>query len=695
MAVIRIRDDCGITHSEMKEHVNSELGLASVPARILTIEDLGLSEWPLTTSGKVKRFELRHIVQNYVVRNQPVSQISTIQRHSASEAKLKHVWSRLLGLPMEEVPLDTPTMYLADSIMALQFRSIMKRDFGLEVRLDLSDGMTIRSQASTINMREIDARPTVSPSVRDGPPTAGDMVHTFGEEDGLARTLQSAQSVLNSMNLDWNRDVEDVFPVPDPYHGMLSKISRKMRPNAWNLRLTMIVSDVDVQMLRHALGVSLSRWPLMRALHVDYDGTVPLYLVIRSGNSQFIDRCIEPGHVEVTTAEELKTLDLPTPNYASPPGPLFRAVTATIKNTRAVGVIVQMHHSIFDATSLKFWQDDFHDILYSEDKSRSNMQASFKPYADAYFLYRNSPLSSASIAFHANRVRGISKLLEGMWPKQRASLWFIGSDDGWVLPSEVAENVPSTRTPLNSDRTLGAIGINRTIFLPHIDRIKADHGIAASMVLKTACTLFNMGITGQQTIIFGNVQAGRAWPFLPEWISQDLPNPIDIPGPSFETFLDITTISEKSESVLSLMRRIDLDQSECSKWPHIPTSLLQHSLGEDEAAYTYCRIRQSFNWLHNWKGEDQVSETSRITVLQCERMFNMGVMWNCGMMGRDKLGMSAQYDDCQLSHEEMNKAVDYFLAIAEWIHRPENWGRSVADCLAHHDEHARGIILPR
>lgn len=532
MAVIRIRGDCAVTHWEMRELVKAELGLASVPARILTLQDLGLSQLPLTTSGKVKKIELRHIVQDHIIKSQPVSQVSTIQRYDATEAKLKHVWSRVLGLPMEEVPLDTPIMYLADSIIALQFQSIMKKDFGLHVRLDLSDKMTIRTQAPTIDTKKVDARHTVSLGGRTGAPTAEDMVHTFGEEDGLARTIQSAQPVLDPMDLDWHRDVEDVFPVPDSYQ----TFSRKTRPNAWNARLTMVASDIDVQILRRALETSLSRWPLMRALQVDYDASVQLYLIIRSENRQFIDRCIEPDHIEISTAEELKTLILPAPRYARPPGPLFRAFIATIRNTRVVGVIIHMNHSIFDATSLKAWQDDFHDILYSEHESRSNVQTSFKLYADTYYLYRNSPLGAASMAFHANRVRGISKLGEGMWPKQRASQWFIGSDDGWSLPSGGAENALSARTALNSDRTLGAIGINRIMSLPHINQIKADHGIAASMVLKTACTLFNMCITGQKTIVFSYIQASRAWPFLPDWISEELPNPIDIPGPTFEAF---------------------------------------------------------------------------------------------------------------------------------------------------------------
>ena len=671
----------------MNEFVRSEVGLASVPARIFTLHDLGLSRMPTTPSGKVKKDELRQVVQNHMIKNQPVPHVSTTQRNGVSESKLKSIWSRLLGLPIDEVPLDTPIVHLADSILALQFRSIVRKELGFDVRLGSSDEMTIRSQISYINMGGTCAPPTVSSSGRIGTPTAEDMVHTMGEDDGLQRTIQAAQSVLNAMSLNWDKDVQDVFPVQDHFR----PFSVKTRPNAWNLKLAMVASsEIDVPMLRHALERSFSRWPLMRALQMDYDKTTSLYLVMRPGNRQFTDRCIEPNSVEVTTAEDLRRLTLPTPSYARPPGPLVRAVIVTFKDTGAAGVMLQLHHSIFDATSLKAWQDDLHNILCGKDESHSIQQTLIKQYADAYYLYRNSHLGAASMAFHINRVRGISGLKEGLWPKQRAPQWFIGSEEGWSVSSQVAEGVPAIRTPLNPDRTLGAIGINRTISLPHINRIKTYHGIAASMVLKTACTLFNLYMTGQETILFGNIQASRAWPFLPEWITKDLSNPFDIPGPTFEAFPDITTMSDKSESVLNLMKRVDLDQSECSKWPHIPSSRMQASLGEDRAAYNECRTRQFFNWLHTWQGEDQGPERRKLHVLQSERMFNIGVLWNCGMINRTTLRMCALYDDCQMTHEEMNEATDCFLAMADWIHRPENWDRSVAECLAACSIHSTG-----
>lgn len=662
----------------MNKLIGSELGLASVPAGILTLQDLGLSALPLTNSGKVRKNVLKQIVQGHMDRNRSVSQISTEQRHGDFKANSKTIWSRLLGLPNEEVPMDTPIKNFADSIILLQFRSIMKKEFGLDVRPDSIDEMTIRSQASSISMAKNDIPHVVPSSRRDGPPTVEEMVHVLGEDNGLARTIHVAEPLLKAMDLDWNRDVEDVIPVPDQY----TRFTTNTRPNAWNLRFVMIASNTDVQRFRHALEVSFSRWPLLRALHIDHEGSVPLYMVIRSGARQFTDRCIEPTHETVSTAEELKNMVLPAPSYAYPPGPLFRSGIATIQDTGAVGVVIQIFHSAFDGTSLKAWEEDFHNILYNQKESPRDMESSFKRYADAYYLYRKSPLAAAAIAFHLNRARGISKLVGETWPKQRASRWLIGSDAGWKPPPEVVKGVPSTRTPLNPDRTLGAIGINRIILLPQIGRIKEHHNIPASMVLKTACALFNFYKTGQRTIMFNRVQASRAWPFVPDWVSKELPNPMDIQGPTFESFLDINTIPDDKESVLNLMKRADLDQRECQKWPHAPISLLQQELGEDKAVYNECRLRQSFNWLYIWRGGIQASQTTELELLHTEWMFDLGVSWNCGLVSADTLRMCALYDDCQVTNEEMIEATDCLLAIAVWIHQPQNWGRSVADCLA-------------
>lgn len=194
---------------------------------------------------------------------------------------------------------------------------------------------------------------------------------------------------MNATNLDGDKDVEDVFPVP----GNGSVCSRKRRPSAWNLRLAMATSDIDVKVLRHALGISLSSWPLMRALYANYDDTVPLYLVMSSENRQLMDRCID---IEVITVEELKTLVLTAPSYVRLLKPLSRAVTAIIEDTKTVSVIIQIHHSIFDATSMKAWQEDFHNILYGEYECRSIEQTSCKLYADTSLLYRNNPFGAAS-----------------------------------------------------------------------------------------------------------------------------------------------------------------------------------------------------------------------------------------------------------------------------------------------------------
>lgn len=653
-----------------------------MPAVILTLQDLGLSALPSTTSGKVKKSVLRQIVQDHLNKNLSAVQVSMAQRHVDSEADSKIVWSRLLGLPTEEIPLDTPIKYLGDSITLLQFRSIMKREFGHDIRLDSSDEMTIRSQASSITTAKNNIPPALPSSRRDGPPTVEEMVHVLGEDIGLARTIHAAEPVLKAMGLDWDRDVEDVFPVPDQYTRFRAV---SPRPNAWNLRCVMVASDVDVLRFRHALEVSLSRWPLLRALHIDYEGSLPLYYVIRSGIRQFIDRCIEPTDKIVSTAEELKNMGLPAPSYAYPPGPLFRSGIAKIQDTGAVGVVIQIFHSAFDGTMWKAWKDDFHNILYHPKESLRDIESYYKHYADAYYLYRNSPLAAASISFHVNRTRGISKLVGERWPKQRACRWHIGSDAGWKPLPQMAKGVPSTRTPLNPDRTLGAKGIIRTIPLPHIGRIKERHDIPASLVLKTACALFNLYKTGQRTIMFNRIQASRAWPFVPDWISKELPNPMDIAGPTFESFLDMTTIPNDTESVLSLMKRVNLDYLENQKWPHVPQLQVLQQLGEeDSAVFIESRVRQSFNWLHLWQGQDEASSQTRtgLRELEPEWSFDLGVSWNCGLINADTLRMRAMYDDCQLRHEEMIEATDCLLAIAEWIHRSENWERSVADCLA-------------
>ena len=71
MAFVHLRDESGITYSEMDEFCQVWMWsqvLASVPARTHTRRDLGLSDCQLTNIWKGEgKMELRRIVQDYIV----------------------------------------------------------------------------------------------------------------------------------------------------------------------------------------------------------------------------------------------------------------------------------------------------------------------------------------------------------------------------------------------------------------------------------------------------------------------------------------------------------------------------------------------------------------------------------------------------------------------------------------------------
>ena len=674
----------------MKKIILAEMGHSAVPTHIFTLKDLGLSTLPLTTSGKVKKGDLQGIVQMHMMKSQNLQTFSPPRQSPVTKKNACFVvWSRLIGVSLQDLPLDTPLSLLADSLMMLQFTGIMSREFGIQMPLNSNDDATIRQLTSSIPTHH-DVEPksqaieTSSVSLRQGPPRSEDMVHTLNLEDGLARTVKAAAPSLSSAGLCWDDDVEAVYPVPDPY----TFTTRGLRPKAWNVRLAFTISGCSEEKLRDALKRSLCRWPIFRALYIrndDYRDLPPLYCVIRSSSQVWLDKCIEPTCIEIDEIEELRKVTLANPSSAQPPGPLFRAAICSVRDSRAFGLVAQMHHSIFDAISVKAWKDELHELITAPDRDLEVPQDLFQLYADTYYLNCKGPLASAAVAFHVARVQGISVLEPTLWPKRRAARWFIGDDDCWKHLPDIAGYMPLQRRPLDHDRKLGVNGIQRTIDLPHLDRIRQQHGVGAAMLMKTACTLFNLYVTKQSTIIFGNVQASRAWPFIPSWMAQRLPNAIDIRGPTFETLLDVTYIPTTKESVISLLKRAERDQAQISKWPHVPLSSVLDQLGDDKAVYAEARIRQAFNWLHVWRGANtraQQDDDDVLKVIQSERWFDMGVFWNCGLVGQRTIRLLALYDDCQVCHEEMSAATNLYLAIASWISEPGNWERSLGECLA-------------
>lgn len=218
----------GKVTAEIRDAVQSEIvqhmGTLYVPEDVLSIEDLGLTDYPRTTSGKIQKTKLVALVNRYLSTSMEGDNKS-LPSENLTEA-VKSIWAKAVGLDPSHVRLDAPISEFADSITVMRVRDRIKRQTGRLLSLaEMTATGTIEKQievlksmgAGSTETREI--RP--NQPIRKHPPTAEDMAHLVEDPELLEPTKKVILDTISPFGLEW-QDVEDVMPAYD-FNALMSR----------------------------------------------------------------------------------------------------------------------------------------------------------------------------------------------------------------------------------------------------------------------------------------------------------------------------------------------------------------------------------------------------------------------------------------------------------------------------------------
>ncbi|KAH9210763.1 hypothetical protein DL95DRAFT_370521 [Leptodontidium sp. 2 PMI_412] len=664
IAIVKIKPGQEIDASALRAALVKELGPAWVPEEILTLEDLGLEDYPRTTSGKVQKVKLREIHKE-----KRESTIGRVEGESMLEI-LTRVWNKLLSLPAGTLTHQTSVHDWADSLILARFSATLLREAGLLISLsEIAEHPSIEQQARLLSSRG-KAQASFSDIVPkcDGPPTINDMAHVHGDEARFQKTIQLCNETLAPLGLDWN-DVQDVIPMNTTQETFL----KYRRPQTSNHRHAWLCPGTSMEELQNAIEGAVTHHSMLRSMAIYFDDTTAVHATIRP-SKKWWSHCITIVH-PIKNASDLPTLVYNDPklDFACFPGPMFRFAITYVEEEKSAGMVYQGQHSVFDGVSLPIFLEDLDKFLVAPGTTLKP-HVPYKAWADSMYLLQDSALARQSVDWQAKRLHGISRTPEALFPKQIAPEWFKGNSEGWI---DIKTGKPGPpRKNLDAD-PVGVKGISALGQLPDIQALKVKHGIEGSQIVKAALAVVTTRYTKAGFALFGQSQAGRSWPFLLDWQVERMPPAMDVDGPAVQGSL-VRIPVDKDETVLEMMQRLQAEQKFLNKHAYAPMRQLVASMNEaipgEGDFYSDAFRRQIFNWLP----VAPVWSLERLKNMQVESRTDCGILWNCIMMDQTMLKINPTWDDAQLRRVEIEEMMAEILRVAEAFATEENWGKAIS-----------------
>ena len=651
----------------LRETIIRNLGAGYALAGVFTLEDLGLDNFPLTASGKIRKAELKTLVNQHL---QKLEQKTTNNKQIPVMDQLTEIWGHILGHSVDTITLS------ADSLSIMRFCYEVEKVCGKRISpAEVYENPTIQEQAHLLGSKKDTVKKSgIQIRQSDGPPSLRDMIPTFGDVASAEKAEELVKPALEEFDLTWQDDVEDVYRNNDVIRDFWSS---SQRAASFNIRWVYEIEDVTVTRLRPALEEALIRHSTLRSICVELEDKMPIHVIIRP-TKRWFDQCITVGQ-DVNTINDVRAL-IPDMHlgFAGPSAPLFRARIHPIKDTGTLGFVMSVHHSTYDAFSMSAFLQDF-DALLNNETNKLESRIPFKLYTDTYHMHKHGPAGLEAVRYSVNRLKGIKKYTKALWPTQKGPEWFTGDDSGWTYRNGQPGKPEDRRAFDREDSRPEGVAIYRKDKWAHLDTLRETHSIEASNVIKAAVTIFNTEVTGQAQAIFCNLDHARKWPFLESWIADQLPNPLDIAGPTMEHTINILPV-DPEETTVAFLIRIQDDQKEQSTYTTAPFSAIMKHLDEEEGLLVHdIGRRQVMNWDPTLRMR-MTNAYRSLHLLGRQGWLDLGVFWNFGLLDEETLVSFIIYDDAHLRHEEASAALLRVVEIAQWMTVPENWQRRVGEC---------------
>lgn len=407
IAVIKITEQGIVDKSPLYKRIVTELGTAFALERVIDLKELAIDHWPTTTTGKVRKVDVRQIVHDHLELEAKHSSRETDP--SLIERTLTRIWSRLTGIQEFHFSPSMSLDGMVDSVTVMRFRSQVKKELGTSLTLDeLNTNPTVAQQADILHQQRGNSPGSneagVTNMAREGPPGLEDIIHAHGSKTQFEDIRQRAEKKLHTLGLSWEADVEEVLPIYD--------YLEDWRPsNSIVYRLGFLSAKASTRDLRLALEATLSVHGMLRTILVSDSSVGQSWIMVKAGKHWF-DLMIKDGGT-LETPEDLSSLDFSygddNGTIGSKPIPSFSIILCFIEATQSAGFAVYGDHSTYDAHSiLSLFMEDVGRAL-SDSGTPLPSRPRYNLFANSYHNYRSSIPAPLNLDHFVSRLCGISQ----------------------------------------------------------------------------------------------------------------------------------------------------------------------------------------------------------------------------------------------------------------------------------------------
>ncbi|PYH85268.1 acetyl-CoA synthetase-like protein [Aspergillus uvarum CBS 121591] len=659
----------------IRQRILSEMGSIYLPDLVVSIQALGLEQYPRTSSGKIQKVKLAQLVRKYHeeeltkadgLLSTTIATPSTLVPGDVRSTML-HLWAAVLGITQDQLDLTAKLSERVDSITLMRAHSRATKRTGKTVPFAVwLAANSIEDQIAVLEAADSSPGSNSTPSsvntstVRSGPPELEDMVHLLGDASRLPATKALVEQNLTGCGLTW-QDVEDVFPATDFQHIM----RQAHLIENWEFWVCVHTEGYTSAQLRHALETTLTVHPMLRSFAVlDPTPEAPETLLVTVRHSPAIlDQCIvDYGEVDTVADVERLTINFPAEHRVGTPGPLFRGLIVFVKQISSAVLVADFCHSIMDATYYELFEDDLDLALGGLPL---NQPVPYKAWTESYYLLQDSKAGQPALEYHRSQVKSLVEEPVALWPTPTASL-LLASDQ----------------------REQGQYQLEFS--LPTLIALRDHHPtVTTAVTLKAALALLTTFHTKHPQALVCNIEAARGgFPFLPSSLPRG--GQLDgarVAGPTLTGVIEKLRFNPE-ETVLQLLYRLQAQQLLITQHANAPWRALLSEMPRLRQLYPEVANHLVFNWTGTttFKADEKKRMHERLSRQRLFFLSTTGLMIDAGASGKDGIDFCVWLTGAVANGSSpwVREIARGLQTITTWLVEPENWERPVGsfvECL--------------